>query len=270
MQKSPIDFKIFIFILVVIFILITLNGWGYLQGPKNAVLSLLSPAESRFQSSSNVFSDFFYTIDKIGKFKDENEKLQQENRSLTYSLAALKEVQKENEDLKKQLKFKSDLCGGTDCINFEKGRIIGRSPDSYGEYIIINLGEKDGARKDQAVVVDGGIMIGKISEVFNDYSKVMLIISPESCVNSLTQTTRANGLVCGKYGTSVKLEKIGQTEELAQDDLLITSGLEAGIPKGLLLGKIQGIQQSPNTIFKSADIEVFADFSHIEEVFLVK
>lgn len=270
MQKSAVDFKNFIFILIVLVLILILNGGGYLQGPKNAAWSLLAPVASRFQSSSNVVSDFFYTVNKIASFKTENEKLQTENRNLNYELAQLQEVKRENGLLKQQLKFKDNLCAGSDCIDFSAGKILSRSPEGYGEYITINLGSREGAEVNQAVTTAGGVLIGKIVETFDDYSRVMLIISPESSLNCLAQTTRANGLVRGKYGTGAMLEMIDQSEELGQGDLVITSGLEAGIPSGLLVGKIRGIEQSPNTVFKSADLELFADFSHIEEIFLVK
>ncbi len=270
MQKTAIDFKNFIFILIVIAVLLLLDSQNHLQGPKNAVLNLLSPVQDRLQISSNKLNDFLYTFEQIDKFKEENERLNKENQSLNYELVQMEELKKENELLKKQLKFKENLCGDADCLDFEMGRVISRSSDSYEELIMINLGSKNGAKVNQAVTSDGGVMVGKITEVFDNYSKVMLLVSPESSVNCLAQTTRANGLVRGQYGTGVKLEKIGQSEELIQGDIIITSGLEAEIPKGLILGKISVIEEAPNMVFKSADIDIFADFSHLEEVFLVK
>lgn len=270
MRKTAIGFKNFIFVFLALGLLLLLNGWGYLQGTKNTVISVLSPAQSGFASSSNVFGDFFYTMERISQFKDENKKLNEENSSLNYELSSLKEVQRENQALKDQLKFKENLCAGNDCVDFKMGRIIAQSSDGYGQSITINLGAKDGARMNQAVTASGGVLIGKIVEVLDDYSKVALIVSPESSVNCLAQTTRANGLVNGEYGMGAKLEKIGQGEELLSGDIIITSGYEAGIPKGLLLGKIQDIEASPNMVFKSAGLELYADFGHIEEIFLVE
>jgi len=271
MRKNAIDSKNFILVFLALGLLLLLNSWGALQGVKNAAMSVLSPAQSGFASSSNVFGDFFSTVRKIGEFKDENKKLQEENGSLRYELSQLKEVQKENGTLKEQLKFKENLCAGSDCVNFHMGKIIAQSPsDNYGQSIIINLGSKDGAKINQAVTSAGGVMIGKIAEVFDDYSKVALIVSPDSSVNCLAQTSRANGLVKGEYGMGARLEMIGQSEELLAGDVVITSGKEEGIPEGLLLGKIQNIEESPNMVFKSASLALYADFGHIEEIFLVE
>jgi len=270
MQKPAIGSKNFIFILVVLFILIAMNSQGRLEGPKNVALSWLAPIGSRFQSSSNVFGDFLSTIEKIDSFKSENERLMAENRDLNYKLVKNEELTLENEALRKQLRFKSGLCGESDCISFELGRITGRTLDSYGKFIMTDLGKGDGAEIGNAVTIGGGILIGKIVEVNEEYSKVMLLTSPESSVNCLTETTRANGLLRGKYSTGVKLEMIDQSEGLNKEDIVITSGLETGIPKGLILGKISVVEESPNTVFKSAEVELFSDFDHIEQVFLVK
>jgi rod shape-determining protein MreC len=270
MQKTVIGSKKLFLVFLALGVLLLLSSWGVLQGPKNAVISVLSPTQSGFVSSSNIFGDFFYTMQKIGEFKDENKKLQEENNSLTYELSQMQEVQRENGALREELKFKENLCTGTECIDFKMGKIIAQSSDGYGQSITINLGSEDGAWMNQAVTSSGGVMIGKIVEVLSDYSKVALIVSPESSVNCLAQTTRANGLVKGAYGMGAKLEMIDQSEELVSGDIVITSGREEGIPKGLLLGKIQNIEASPNMVFKTAELELFADFGHIEEIFLVE
>ena len=120
----------------------------------------------------------------------------------------LREIKRENEILKQQLDFSDDLCLNGSCLRWKMGKIIGRDPSNYGKYITIDLGMKNGIEEDQAVVVSGGILIGRIIEVFNNSSRVMLITSPDSSVNSIAQTTRANGIVKGKYATGVKLEMI--------------------------------------------------------------
>jgi rod shape-determining protein MreC len=223
-----------------------------------------------FHPWDRVLSDMAYTIRKIDSFKGENERLQAENRNLNFRLQQMNEIQRENDQLRKQLKFEQETCAAGVCMDFHPGRIIGRSPDSNGNFILTDLGTEDGAHAGSAIAVSGGMMIGKVMEVSGGYSKVMLLTASDSSVNCLTQATRANGLLRGKYSTGVKLEMIDQSEQLNPGDVVITSGLETGIPKGLLLGKISSVEQSPNTVFKSADIELFADLGHVEEVYLVR
>ncbi|MEA1937409.1 MAG: rod shape-determining protein MreC [Patescibacteria group bacterium] len=271
-MKKEISSKIvaFVFLLVISALIIFLNSLGYLNGVKNGALYAAVPTQGIFQTSLADINDFFQTIESIGKFKKENATLKNENLKLTYEISKCKETKRENEILKRQLDFSEDLCLKGACFQWEMGRIIGRDPNNYGKYIIINLGTKNGVKENQAVVISGGVLIGKVVEVFSNSSKVMLITSSDSLINSIAQTTRANGIVKGKYATGAKLEMINQNEELISDDLVITSGLESRIPKGLLIGKISNIKESANKVFKFADLNLFADFNQIEEIFIVK
>ena len=271
-MKKEISSKIatFVFLLVVSVLIIFLNGFGYLNGVKNSVLYITVPAQGIFQTSLMGVSDFFQTIESIGKFKEENAMLKNENLKLTYEISELKETKRENKVLRQQLGFSDDLCLNGSCFQWEMGRTIGRDPSNYGKYITIDLGAKNGVKENQAVTVSGGVLIGKVVKVFDNSSKVMLITSPDSSVNSIAQTTRANGVAKGKYATGVKLEMIDQSEDLISGDLIITSGLENGIPKGLIIGKISNIEESANKVFKVANLDLFANFSQIEEIFIIK
>ena len=271
-MKKEISSKIaaFVFLLAVSALIIFLNGFGYLNGIKNGALYVAVPAQVVFQTSLTGVSDFFQTIEDIGKFKEENATLKNKNLKLTYEMLELKEVKRENEILRQQLGFSDEMCLNGSCFQWKMGRTIGRDPSNYGKYIIIDLGAKNGVKENQAVTVSGGVLIGKVVEVFNNSSKVVLITSPDSSVNSIAQTTRANGIAKGKYATGVKLEMIDQSEELIPGDLIITSGLESGIPKGLIIGEISNIEESANKVFKVADLDLFVDFNRIEEIFIIK
>ncbi len=271
-MNKEINSKIatFVFLLVVSVLIIFLNGFGYLNGVKNSVLYIAVPTQGIFQTSLVGVSDFFQTIESISKFKEENAILRNENLKLTYEISELKETKRENEILKQQLDFSDNLCLNGSCFQWKMGRIIGRDPSNYGKYIIINLGAKNRVKENQAVIISGGILIGKVIEVFDNSSKVMLITSPDSSINSIAQTTRANGIAKGKYATGVKLEMIDQSEELILGDLIITSGLESKIPKGLIIGKVSNIEESANKVFKVADLDLFANFNQIEEIFIIK
>ena len=271
-MKKEISSKIaaFVFLLAISAPIIFLNNLGYLNSVKNGVLYITIPAQKIFQTSLTGASDFFQTIESIGKFKEENAMLKNKNLKLTYEMLELKEAKRENEILRQQLGFSDEMCLSGLCFQWKMGKIIGRDSSNYGKYITIDLGAKNGVKENQAITVSGGVLVGKVVEVFNNSSKVMLITSPDSSVNSIAQTTRANGIVKGKYATGVKLEMIDQSEELISGDLIITSGLESGIPKGLIIGKISNIEESANKVFKVADLDLFVDFNQIEEIFIIK
>ncbi|MEA2098179.1 MAG: rod shape-determining protein MreC [Patescibacteria group bacterium] len=258
----------FIFLLVVVVLLIFLNKTGFLNQTKNYPVYLISHIGETFQLSSNKVNDFFWTLKNIARFKEENMELKKKNLEIEYEISELKEVQRENEILKKQIKFSESNCSNGNCIDWKMANIIGRDPSNFGKHILIDLGKNNGIIDGQPVVAGSGLLIGKIIKVFNNSSKAILITDGKSSINSITQTSRANGVVKGSYATGVRLEMINQSEELIINDLIITSGLEDKIPKGLIIGKISSIKESANKVFKSAEINMLININKVEKVFI--
>jgi len=259
----------FIFLLVVVVLLIFLGKVGFLNQIKSYPVYLISSIGKTFQSPSNKASDLFWTLESIARFKEENAELKKKNLEIEYRISELKEIQRENEILKKQIKFSESSCSNGNCIEWKMANIIGRDPSNFGKHVLIDLGKNDSVAEGQPITATGGLLIGKVIEVFDNSSKVILITDGKSSINSITQTSRANGVVKGSYATGVRLEMINQSEELIIDDLIITSGLEDRIPKGLIIGKVSSIKESANNVFKSAEINMLVNINKIEKVFIV-
>ncbi|MCK4919261.1 MAG: rod shape-determining protein MreC [Candidatus Pacebacteria bacterium] len=271
-MKKEINKKIrdFIFLLVVIVLLIFLNKFGYLYQVKSFTAHSVNSISKIFQSTSNELGFFVDTLKSIDEFKNENMKLKKENLEMNYKILQLEEMKIENDILRKQLNFSQNSCFDENCLNLAMGDITGRGPDNFGDYIIVNLGKRQEIKEGYPVIASGGILIGKVVEVFESYSRIMLITDSESSINSITQKTRSNGISKGSYATGIKLEMINQSENLVEGDLVITSGLENKIPKGLVIGKISNIEEAANKIFKTAELELFVDFNKVEKVFIIK
>ncbi len=269
-MNKEINAKIvtFIFLLVVVALLIFLNKTENLNQIKNYTTSFASPIGKTFQTYSNKVNNFFWTIENIDEFKNENIRINEENLKMGYEILKLKEMQRENEILRKQMKFSKNSCSAGVCIKWQMASITGRDPSNFGKYVFIDLGKNNDIQEGQPVVVSGGLLIGKIIEVFTNFSKVMLITDSKSSINSITQISRSNGVVRGSYATGVKLEMINQSEKLTVGDLIITSGLEDKIPKGLIIGRVLNIEESANNVFKSAEINMFVDINKVEEIFI--
>jgi len=271
-MKRSIDSKIinFVFLSAIALMLIFFNNLGYFEQPKNVMAYIMAPLLKLSQKPVNQINDLLYILEEIDKFKQDNARLRKENLKLNYSVSKLKEVERENDVLRKQIGFSEKMCEDGQCINWIMGSVVGKNPTNYGKYIIVDLGRKQGVKNGQVATVSPGIVVGKVVETFDELSKIMLITSFESSINSIAQTTRAGGIVRGKYSTGIKFEMVNQSDELIEGDLIITSGLEENIPKGLIIGKISTVEESPNRVFKQADVVPFADFNHIEEIFIAE
>ncbi len=256
-------FSLFFF-LTAIGLLVFLNGQNYLEAPKNLTASFFQPFQKIAQGFSNRINYYFDIAGSIGALKEDNLKFKEENEKLLAENSKLKEVRRENDFLRKQLEIPQSKN-----LDLALADVIGREPENFGSYIIISAGKKQGIRKKQAVITAGGILIGQISETFDNFSKVVLLTDSRSSVNATTQQTRTIGSVKGKYGISVLMEMVSQDEKIEVGEIVITSGAGEEVPKGLVIGKVKSVEESNSEIFKKIILETPVDFRKIERVFVV-
>ena len=79
----------------------------------------------------------------------------------------------------------------------------------------------------------------------SDYSKLLVSVSDRASTE---------GVVSGRFGTSLTMGLIPSTSDIRPTDIIVTSGLEETIPRGLLVGVIDEIQDTPGEVFKEAII----------------
>ena len=60
-----------------------------------------------------------------------------------------------------------------------------------------------------------------------------------------------------------------KTGEIKAGDTIVTSGLGRVFPKGLYLGKVKKITDSPNKLFKDVRVIPAVEFSKLEEVLII-
>jgi len=123
--------------IVLIFGLILLNSQGLLKKPKNYLYSLVSPSQKSSSQIAYKISNFFYLIKNIKNLNDQNSDLKEKNLLLEGRIAQLKEIEKENEFLRKQTGLSFPAAKKLILAN-----IIGKQPTNLGEYVFINKGQR--------------------------------------------------------------------------------------------------------------------------------
>ncbi|OIO19549.1 MAG: rod shape-determining protein MreC [Candidatus Magasanikbacteria bacterium CG_4_10_14_0_8_um_filter_32_14] len=171
----------------------------------------------------------------------------------------------ENLELKKQLNFFVQN-------NFEHvgAVVLSRTVNPLATTIMIDKGNKDGIQEGDPVVVNNGILIGKIIKVEDNRSVVRLINDNNSAIGAtIMNRERSIGLVEGGYGLGVRMNYIPQNEVITPGDIIISSGLSDTIPRGLVIGNIEVVDKKPNEPFQQAVITPTADLSYINLVSII-
>ncbi|NUM25409.1 MAG: rod shape-determining protein MreC [Candidatus Buchananbacteria bacterium] len=255
LRTKPLSF----ILLVVIVLLIFLHYLGVLGFFENVFFRVFSPIQHRIYSFGSGFNNIYSGLTSRDTLVKDNEKLKQEVASLATENAQLKVLIQESQELAEQRTF-IDYLG----LESVTARVIGKNPEANFQSIVLNKGAKDGIRLDAPLITGQGILVGKIFSVTDNSSQAILINDSRSRIAAVIQNqTASQGVVVGEHGLSLRMELIPQNESVVQGDLVVTSGLEPGITRGLVIGKISRIESEPNGLFQTAYIQPFVRIDNI-------
>lgn len=257
--------KYFLYSLLAIIIVIFLHYLGWLRQVESLLIKGLSPLQENINQVVKGSKNFYERWLKKRDLLKENEQLKNQLVKLAIDDSRLKALQEENELLKKELNFVEESK-----LKFVSAKIISGVSDPFSRSVIINRGKRDGLEKGLAVVASEGILVGKISEVYDDFSKVILLNDNNSKVAATIQNLdHTVGLVEGQYGLSFSMTNIPQNQEIKEGDKVVTSGLEGKIPKNLLIAEIESVKSIENEIFKTAILKPIISLDNLSYVEII-
>ncbi|MFA5318362.1 MAG: rod shape-determining protein MreC [Patescibacteria group bacterium] len=235
-------------IFVAAMIIILLHYAGALAVFENYILTFLKPAEKIAFNAGNKGGEFYNGQESYDELKKINEELEARNQKLLEENIGLKILEDENIALRNQLEFYSRH-------NYKKlvANITSRE-GGYGieQIITIDKGRNDGVSPGQPVISDNGVIVGKIFAAEDSLSYAHLITDKQCQIaaSSINKKETA-GVTKGELGLTIQMNFIPQTEEVSVGEVIVTSGLEQQIPRGLIIGTVQEVKKEPNDLFQS-------------------
>ena len=251
--------------IIVCAFLIFFNPKNIFNPVRRIFLTIASPFQEIFYGASQKIGETTSFLISISDIKKDNANLSKENNSLAAEVAMLKQIESENVILREQLNL-----APRDKFSLISGFIVGQDPEGSESWVIFDKGGKDGLVPGMSVIVDNGILVGKVDEVYFSSSKINLLTSSTSSVNVSDVETGAKGIIRGEYGLGLVMDMVTQADVLNVGDTIITSGLGSNIPKGLLVGKIKEVKVSQDKLFQRAVVISRLKFSKLDVVFVIK
>lgn len=255
------------FSVVVIAGLILLAGSRFaLFAPlENAVLLVAAPIESTLQDGARPVADFVNNLTDINRLSRKNQTLREEIEQLRVENALLREEQTELLAYRQLLDIRD---ARTDDV-FIAADVFAREPSNLRDVIAIDRGQADGLEEGMVVLTRQGSLVGSISRVLNDVAWVTLITDPTSAVSALIQESRTQGIVVGEAGGTLTMEFVGETADVKQGDLVLTSALGGGYPQGELIGLVVDVQRAAQELFQTVEVQPLAELSRLETVLVL-
>jgi len=245
---------------MVIFFIFESNNW-FKAGESFIRKNATTPWEKSSYNLGNSFFDFI----NYRKIAAENSALKYNLAKLSVDYVKFNSLITENNYLRKELGFLHEKKYAYIMVN-----IIGKQPFN-DQILILDKGADDGLAVNQPATVGQGIIVGKVINVEKDRSWLELLTSPDGKLAvSLSQINGTAGLLTGQIGNNLLMEQIPQDREVKEGDLIITSGLEEKIPRGLMVGYVNQVENLTGQIFKQARILPAITYQNLQILTVIK
>ena len=152
-------------------------------------------------------------------------------------------------------------------------RVISGSTGNWFSTFIIDKGSNDGLQVGMNVLAGGGL-VGRITEVGTNWSRVLSIIDDTSNVSCMVLTTNDHLMVSGSLANMENgYINFNQLSENAKNvevgDKIVTSNISDVYLPGIPVGNISYMEKDSNHLSVSGYITPSVNFDHISEVLVI-
>ncbi|HZI31029.1 MAG TPA: rod shape-determining protein MreC [Candidatus Binatia bacterium] len=197
----------------------------------------------------------------------EIDRLRNENQQLRSQAVQAVAIVRENDQLRTLLNWQRQVPWKLKLAN-----VIMRDPANWWRTAEIDLGTRDGIRKDLPIITDAGL-VGRVSSVSLTRSEIVLIGDPNCRVSATVEdATRDMGVVVpsGPVDTSlVQLTYLPSSANLKPGQVVVTSGLGGVFPKGIPIGQILDSRSIQYGVYTEARVKLSANLGSLEQVWVL-
>ena len=271
-ERFTLPSKYLLLILTILCTLLMLMTFGsdVFNRPLNtAVGYVVVPFQQGIGKLGEWLSNRSDELVQIRSLLEENERLRAEIAALTEENTLLQQDKYELNQLRELM----DLNEQYGEYNKVGARIISRDAGNWYSSFIIDKGSDNGLAMDMNVIAGGGL-VGRITAVGPNWSRVTSIISDSSNVSGMTLATEDNLIVSGDLqlmaeGTISFSQLVDSQNVVVAGDKIVTSNISDKFLPNILIGYISSIEMDNNNLTKSGLLTPAVDFEHLGEVLVI-
>ena len=225
---------------------------------------VLGPVVRGVGGAAGTAGDALGDLPRIGRYREENERLRRENDELRSRLLEQESLEATRRQLAELLRLKER--GSYETV---PARVVGfGSTSPFAETVVLDVGSDDGVRVDQAVTSGRGL-VGRTVRVGPTTTTVALVTDPGVSVGArLSRAPRSFGLLQGtgraEDGAGMQLRLVeGAGEQVRVGDALVTAGSEAFEP-GVPVGRVTAVEPPAGGRTGTATVEPLADLAELD------
>ena len=224
--------SVFFLLLSLLMLAVTFVKPDAVGGVRLGINDVITPAISIISKPFQIAAESLGGVTDKAALRAENTKLQAENERLRQWYQTALMLQAENQSLQKLLNFKIN-----NDMKFVTARVVSDSGNAFVKTFLVNVGQTDGIRKNQAVLAGEGL-IGRIIESGQNAARVLLMTDINSRIPVIVEGTNQKAILTGDNNDFPLLKHLPKDSGLIQGMRLVTSGDGGIFPYGLPIGKV--------------------------------
>lgn len=122
-------------------------------------------------------------------------------------------------------------------LTFITGVVLADSGSPFRQSVLLNIGQRDGI-VDGWAAMDGVGLVGRISGVGNNSSRVLLLTDTSSRIPAIIQPSGQSALIVGDNSVAPLVDFLETPDLVRPGDRVVTSGDGGVFPGGLLIGQV--------------------------------
>jgi rod shape-determining protein MreC len=149
-------------------------------------------------------------------------------------------------------------------------RVVGIQLSPSGlQLLVIDRGTADGVERDRPVVTADGV-VGRVHAATAHSAEVLTLIDRNSSIAVRVDRTRARANVRGLgVPGACRLDYALRSEDVADGDLLVTSGTDGIFPRGIPVGKVSDPKKTAGGLFQEGAVVPGVNVTRVEEVLVI-
>jgi rod shape-determining protein MreC len=246
---------------------------GPLHAAQRIAVSVLTPFEVAGERVARPFRDAYGWASDLITAKGENEALRDQVETLRQQVIENETAAQENEELKKALEFVEGPRFPEDYRPVVT-RVLVQPQNIFRKEIVVAAGSSDGIRRDAPVVTEEGL-VGTVTAVTPNASKVRLLTDQQSAASAVVLQTQAPGIVLhGLSDRSLELDRVPKDEQVDEGNIVVTAGSQAGelqslFPHGIPICVVTSVSVRDIDFYMQVQCDPLVDFDSLTEVIVL-
>lgn len=239
---------------------------GPLTWVREGAAVVFGPVQEGLATMIRPVGEAFDQVGELLGLRDENARLRAELDRARQQQRSLADLARQNRHLRDMLGMRRRLVARDTRFSFLAARVIALGPSNFEWTITVDVGTRDGVRRDMTVV-NGDGLVGRVVQAGPTTSRVLLAIDRSFSAAVRIAPTGEQGYLEGNAGDPLRLTLLNPEAKVGEDQQIVTASYRGGIfPEGIPVGTVSRVGKETGLLERTVLVNPAVNFTRLEFV----